>query len=413
MRDATRTERDVARLGWSLFPLRLFLGVTFVYGGIQKFSDPGFFHPGAPTYIGTQLRGFANGTPGGFLLRAFAIPHPSLAGAGVALTEIAVGLLITAGLLTRPAAVVGLLLNLVLFLTNSWHTYPYFLGSDIVFVFAWSPFVLVGATGQPSLEPALERIARRHRKDPRRRSGQPAPVPDAAVTRRRAIGTVLGAVGGATAAVAGVSLLLRGSYRPARTLSASATPHGHTPATATTSSAHHFKRVDHDQRVVDRRSSRGNWPAPRRGQARRRNPGPRRTGRHLLRSRRWAPRHRRAAVRRPTRGPQRGLHARRLHGRLSGRPDCLPLPRIEVRRTDRRGHHRTRGGPAGIAQGDPARRRDLRAARVIPGARAGSHPRKRHVPATVRPHLRRPRLARGRGKFVRIVPQNAPVVPSS
>jgi thiosulfate dehydrogenase [quinone] large subunit len=236
VRDATRAERDAARLGWSLFPLRLFLGVTFVYGGIQKFSDPGFFHPGAPTYIGTQLRGFANGTPGGFLLRAFAIPHPSLAGAGVALTEIAVGLLIITGLLTRPAAAVGLLLNLVLFLTNSWHTYPYFLGSDIVFVFAWSPFVLVGATGQPSLEPALERFARRHGKDPRRRSGQPAPVPDA-LTRRRAIGTVLGAVGGATAAVAGVSLLLRGSYRPARTLSASATPHGHTPGTATTSSA--------------------------------------------------------------------------------------------------------------------------------------------------------------------------------
>jgi thiosulfate dehydrogenase [quinone] large subunit len=125
----------------------------------------------------------------------------------------------------------------VLFLTNSWHTYPYFLGSDIVFVFAWSPFVLVGAAGQPSVEPALERIARRHRKDPRRRSGHPAPAPDAAMTRRRAIGTVLGAVGGITAAVAGVSLLLRGSYRPAQTLSASATPHGHSPGTATTSSA--------------------------------------------------------------------------------------------------------------------------------------------------------------------------------
>lgn len=236
MLDATRTERDASRLAWSLLPLRLFLGLTFVYGGIQKFSDPGFFHPGAPTYIGTQLRGFANGTPGGFLLRTFAIPHPSLAGAGVALIEIAVGLLVTTGLLTRPAAAVGLLLNLVLFLTNSWHTYPYFLGSDIVFVFAWSPFVLVGAAGQPSVESALERLARPQRKDPRRRPGERAPVRDAALTRRGAIGTVLGAVGAATAAVAGVSLLLRGSYRPAQTLSASATPHARTPGTATTSS---------------------------------------------------------------------------------------------------------------------------------------------------------------------------------
>ncbi|MGI8712782.1 MAG: TQO small subunit DoxD, partial [Solirubrobacteraceae bacterium] len=150
--DQRSLEADARRLGWALFPVRLFLGITFIYGGIQKLSDPGFLHAGAPTYIGTQLRGFANGTPGGFLLRAFAIPHPALAGVGVALLEIAVGLLVTAGLLTRAAATVGLLLNLLLFLTNSWHTYPYFLCSDIVFVVAWLPLALVGATRQPTLE---------------------------------------------------------------------------------------------------------------------------------------------------------------------------------------------------------------------------------------------------------------------
>jgi uncharacterized membrane protein YphA (DoxX/SURF4 family) len=56
---------------------------------------------------------------------------------GVAVLEIAIGLLVTAGLLTRAAAAIGLAINLLLFFTNSWHTYPYFLGSDIVFVFAW------------------------------------------------------------------------------------------------------------------------------------------------------------------------------------------------------------------------------------------------------------------------------------
>jgi thiosulfate dehydrogenase (quinone) large subunit len=62
--------------GIALLPLRLFLGATFVYAGVQKLSDPGFLHPGAPSYIGTQLVGFANGSPGGFILRTFAIPHP-------------------------------------------------------------------------------------------------------------------------------------------------------------------------------------------------------------------------------------------------------------------------------------------------------------------------------------------------
>src|SRR5437773_974916 len=90
--------------GAALFPLRLFLGVTFVYAGIQKLSDPGFLHPGAPTYIGTQLHGFANGTPGGFLLRAFALPQPKLTGVAIAVLEILVGLLVTTGLLTRAAA---------------------------------------------------------------------------------------------------------------------------------------------------------------------------------------------------------------------------------------------------------------------------------------------------------------------
>src|SRR3954447_25476128 len=84
----------------ALLPLRAFLGVTFVYAGIQKLSDPGFLHAGAPTYIGTQLHGFAAGTPGGFLLKTFAIPHAELAGVGVALIEIAVGLLVLAGLFT-------------------------------------------------------------------------------------------------------------------------------------------------------------------------------------------------------------------------------------------------------------------------------------------------------------------------
>src|SRR5256885_16640547 len=76
--------------GTALLLLRLFLGITFIYAGIQKLSDPGFLHPGAPTFIGTQLNGFAHGTPGGFLLRTFAIPHAQLAGVVTALAEIAI-----------------------------------------------------------------------------------------------------------------------------------------------------------------------------------------------------------------------------------------------------------------------------------------------------------------------------------
>jgi thiosulfate dehydrogenase (quinone) large subunit len=189
----------------ALLPLRVFLGGTFVYAGIQKLSDPGFLHPGAPTYIGTQLHGFAQGTPGGVLLRTLALPHPQLAGIGVALTEIVVGLLVLIGLGTRIAAAVGMSLNLVLFVTASWKTSPYFLGSDIVFVFAWLPFVLAGSAGQP----AVERL----------------PASDD-VTRRQALAVGYAAVAGASVVLAGVASALKGrTAAPAvRVLASTPTP---------------------------------------------------------------------------------------------------------------------------------------------------------------------------------------------
>jgi len=197
----------------ALLPLRLFLGVTFVYAGIQKLSDPGFLHPGAPTYIGTQLHGFASGTPGGFVLRAFALPHPGLAGIGVALTEILVGLLVTAGLFTRIAAAVGLSLNFLLFLTASWHTTPYFLGPDLVFSFAWLPFVLIGAEGQPAIDNALERSSAALA----RRTSLRPPASDSPLATRRVL---LAEFAGMAVAIAGISALSKGAYSAARTLAA-------------------------------------------------------------------------------------------------------------------------------------------------------------------------------------------------
>lgn len=208
----------------ALFPLRLFLGITFVYAGIQKLSDPGFLHPGAPTYIGTQLEGFANGTPGGFILRTFAIPHPGVAGVGVAITEILIGLLVTVGLFTRIAAAGGMGLNFLLFLTASWNTTPYFLGPDLVFTFAWLPFVLAGASGQPALDNVVEHppegLVRRTRMGP----VSAVEVAEASPTSTRRV--LLAELAGMALAIAGISTLVKGSYSPSRTLTADPGPAG-------------------------------------------------------------------------------------------------------------------------------------------------------------------------------------------
>jgi thiosulfate dehydrogenase (quinone) large subunit len=192
--------------GLALLPLRLFLGVTFAYAGVHKLSDAGFLHAGSETYIGDQLEAFAEGTPGGFLLETFALPAPVLAGIGVALTEVAIGLLAIAGRFTRSAALAGLGLSLVLFLTASWHTVPYFLGSDIVFAFAWLPFALAGAAGQPALDHRSHRAVR-----VRRRGRVVVPVVGEPLTRRAALAQALGFTAAATGALAGISLLFRGA----------------------------------------------------------------------------------------------------------------------------------------------------------------------------------------------------------
>ena len=192
--------------GAALLPLRLFLGVTFVYAGVHKLTDAGFLHAGSSTFVGDQLEAFASGTPGGPLLETLALPMPVVAGLGVALAEVAIGLLAVMGRFTRASALAGLGLSLVLFLTASWHTRPYFLGSDIVFAFAWLPFVLAGSAGQLALDHRHPRAVRL-----RRRGRVVVPATGELLTRRAALLQALGFTAAATGAIAGVSVLARGA----------------------------------------------------------------------------------------------------------------------------------------------------------------------------------------------------------
>lgn len=127
-----------------LAPLRLFLGITFAYAGIQKLTDPQYFSPGTPGYIGRQITTFAAGSPIRGLLLHVAAPHAAVFGALVAWGELAIGIGALLGLLMRPAAFFGALLSLLFFLSASWRVRPYFYGSDIVFLFAWLTLMVVG-----------------------------------------------------------------------------------------------------------------------------------------------------------------------------------------------------------------------------------------------------------------------------
>ncbi len=86
--------------------------------------------------MGTQLHGFAQGTPAGPLLLVLA-RAPVFAGVAIALIEIAIGVGTLLGVASLTAAIGGFVVSLTLLLSATWHVHPYFLGSDSIYAVAW------------------------------------------------------------------------------------------------------------------------------------------------------------------------------------------------------------------------------------------------------------------------------------
>ena len=155
---ALRRPDGTIAAGWFLLPLRLFLGVTFLFAGLQKLANPNFFRSSSPTSIHAQLIGAERSSPIHGLLSHLVSIAPAV-GLVIALGEVAIGLGVLVGLWIRVAAAAGMVLSFGLFLTASFHSSPYYTGSDIVFFFAWTPLALAGAAGAPALDTWLARPA--------------------------------------------------------------------------------------------------------------------------------------------------------------------------------------------------------------------------------------------------------------
>ncbi|MFE5773394.1 DoxX family protein [Streptomyces sp. NPDC056485] len=160
---------------YALLPLRLFLGITFVYAGLDKLTDAAFLSAAGDGSIGQQMEAVRDSAalPG---LIEFSSQSPVAFGIAMALGELAVGLGALAGLLTRVAALGGALISLSLWLTVSWPTTPYYYGNDLVYLVAWIPLILTGAPAL-SLDALLHRrLGRRGSGSRRARSGRPNPA---------------------------------------------------------------------------------------------------------------------------------------------------------------------------------------------------------------------------------------------
>jgi thiosulfate dehydrogenase (quinone) large subunit len=219
--------------GWSTLPLRLFLGVTFAYAGLYKLTDSTYLNASKPTSIQQQMAGFEHTSPIHGLI-SIAGHAPVAFGLLIAFGELAVGIGVLLGLFTRVAALGGMLLSLTFFLTVSFHAHPYFYGSDIAFLFAWTPIVLVGAGTAPSLDLYIRRRTRAE-------MGLPAVAADnekasisTDVDRRTLVrsGFAAAIVGVATLAFGGLAAAIsRTSRTPGANAATTPSPSASTPAT--------------------------------------------------------------------------------------------------------------------------------------------------------------------------------------
>lgn len=143
---------------WALLPLRFFLGATFLFAGLQKLANPNFFNSASPNSIQAQLIASARISPI-HLLISHLVQFATPLGIIISLAEVAIGVGALLGLWTRVAAIGGAILSLNLFLTVSFHATPFYTGADIVFFFAWLPFILSGSGSRLSIDSWIARRA--------------------------------------------------------------------------------------------------------------------------------------------------------------------------------------------------------------------------------------------------------------
>ncbi|MET7603044.1 DoxX family protein [Streptomyces avermitilis] len=157
--EGDRDWRDTATR-YALLPLRVFLGVTFIYAGLDKLTNSAFMSDSGAGSIGDMMRTVRDSSAIPALVD-LALKNPVGFGYAIALGELAVGIGTFIGLLTRLAAFGGALISLSLWLTVSWASDPYYYGNDLAYLMAWLPLVLAGASVF-SLDAAL-RARRRQR----------------------------------------------------------------------------------------------------------------------------------------------------------------------------------------------------------------------------------------------------------
>ena len=136
--------------------IRLWLGVTWIYAGWDKASDSGFLTQGSPTYIGSQLAGFAAQSPVGSLFNTL-IEHAQYVGIFVLLSEFAIGFATILWIAPTSAALGGAMMSVILWLASGFYIRPYFFSSDLAYAVLWLSYFLYLTGGRTKVNFSINR----------------------------------------------------------------------------------------------------------------------------------------------------------------------------------------------------------------------------------------------------------------
>jgi len=131
------------------------MGVTFLYAGLQHLTDPTYFDSSKAGFIGHLIAQYAVGSPIHDFLVGVVVPTAVTFGWIVAVGEVLIGIATLTGFLFRIAALTGLILNFMFFLSATWTAFPFYFGSDIVFVICWLTLLLTGPQTRRSVDGVL------------------------------------------------------------------------------------------------------------------------------------------------------------------------------------------------------------------------------------------------------------------